>query len=122
MEVDGGFKAMCKYCGLYFSIKSRTSSLRTHISHYCHSIGEADKKRFVAILKKHPSEDFLFDPQLCRERMIEFIIHAEIPFNKFEDPYFEPWFQTMQPTLSCVKRQTIRNDYFKMYQKMKQDL
>jgi hypothetical protein len=54
--------------------------------------------------------------------MIEFFIYAEIPFNKFEDPYFEPWVQTMQPTLICVGWQTIRNDCLKKYQRMKQDL
>ena len=90
VEADDGFKAVCKYCQIHLSTKSGTSRLRTHISHYCHAIGEADRNRFVATLKK-PIENFVFEPQLCRQRMIEFVIHAEIPFNKFEDPYFEPW-------------------------------
>ena len=112
VEADDGFKAVCKYCQIHLSTKSGTSSLRTHISHHCHAIGEADRKRFVATLKK-PIENFVFDPQFCRQRMIEFIIHAEIPFNKFEDPYFEPWVQSMQPTLDGVSRQTVRNDCLK---------
>jgi len=121
VEADDGFKAVCKYCQICLSTKSGTSSLRTHISHHCHAIGEADRKRFVATLKK-PIENFVFDPQFCRQRMIEFVIHAEIPFNKFEDPYFEPWVQSMQPTLDGVSRQIVRNDYLKKYQRMKQDL
>ena len=112
VEADDGFKAVCKYCQIHLSTKSGTSRLRTHISHYCHAIGEADRNRFVATLKK-PIENFVFDPQLCRQRMIEFVIHAEIPFNKFEDPYFKPWLQTMQPTLYGVSRQTVRNDCLK---------
>ena len=106
------FKAVCKYCQIRLSTKSGTSSLRTHISHHCHAIGEADRKRFVATLKK-PIENFVFDPQFCRQRMIEFVIHAEIPFNKFEDPYFEPWVQSMQTTLDGVSRQIVRNDCLK---------
>ena len=112
VEADDGFKAVCKYCQIHLSTKSGTSSLRTHISHHCHAIGEAYRKRFVATLKK-PIENFVFDPQFCHQRMIEFVIHAEIPFNKFEDPYFEPWVQSMQPTLDGVNRQTVRNDCLK---------
>ena len=104
---------MCKFCQIHLSTKSGTSSLRTHISH-CHAIREDDRKRFVETLKK-PIENFLFDPQLCRQRTIEFALHAEISFNKFEDPYFEPWLQTMQPTLVGVSRQTICNDCLEKY-------
>ncbi|XP_022683481.1 zinc finger BED domain-containing protein RICESLEEPER 2-like [Setaria italica] len=121
VEVDNCFRAVCKYCRMQLSTKSGTSSLRTHISQYCHAIGEAERNRFIATLKK-PIENFVFDPQFSRERMIEFVIHAEIPFNKFEDPYFEPWVQSMQPTLSVVGRQTVRNDCLKKYQRMKQDI
>ena len=64
----------------------------------------------------------MFDPVLSRERMVQFVIHAEIEFNKFEDPYFEPWMESLQPTMKCVGRQTVRNDCLKMYEKMKQDL
>lgn len=43
---------------------------------------------FKATLSKQPSaEPFVFDPQICRREMIKYIIHAEIPFLKFEDPY-----------------------------------
>ena len=69
VEADDGFKVVCKYCEIHLSTKSGTSSLRTHISHHCHAIGEVDRKRFVATLKK-PIENFVFDPQLCRQRMI----------------------------------------------------
>ncbi|CAL5035652.1 unnamed protein product [Urochloa decumbens] len=123
VEGDDGFKAVCKYCQIHLSTKSGTSSLRTHISQYCHAIGEVDRKRFIATLKK-PIENFVFDPQLWRDRMIEFVIHAEIPFNKFEDPYFEPWVESVHPSLSSVGlgRQTVRNDCLKKYQTMKGDL
>ena len=113
VEADDGFKTVCKFCQIHLSTKSGTSSLRTHISH-CHAIREDDRKRFIETLKK-PIENFLFDPQLCRQRTIEFALHAEISFNKFEDPYFEPWLQTMQPTLVGVSRQTICNDCLEKY-------
>jgi hypothetical protein len=87
VETDDGFKVVCKYYQLNLSLKSRTSSLRTHIQKYCHIIGEDERNKFISTLKK-PIENFLFDPQFSRERMIEFVIHAEIPFNKFDDPYF----------------------------------
>jgi hypothetical protein len=48
-------------------------------------------------MKKQPSENFVFDPQLSRESMIEYVVHAEIPFNNFEDPYFERWMKTVNP-------------------------
>ena len=121
VEVDNGFRAICKYCRMQLSTKSGTSSLRTHISQYCHAIGEVKRNKFIATLKK-PIENFVFDPQISRERMIDFVIHAEIPFNKFEDPYFEPWVQSMQPTLRGVGRQTVRNDCLKKYWRMKQDI
>jgi len=35
----------------------------------------------------------VFDPQLSRERMIEYVVCAKIPFNKFEDRYFERWME-----------------------------
>ena len=72
-------------------------------------------------MKKQPTEKFVFDPQLSREHMIEYIVHAEIPFNKFEDPYFERWIKSVNPNYDVVKRQTIRNDSLKKYEKMKMD-
>jgi hypothetical protein len=54
--------------------------------------------------------------------MIDFVMHAEIPFNKFEDPYFEAWMQTLQPSFNCVGRQTVRNDCLKKFRKMKEEL
>jgi hypothetical protein len=89
VAVDDNLKVVCKYCGLHLSTKSGTSSLRTHISEYCPAIDDASRKEFISTMKKQPSENFVFDPQLSRERMIEYVLHAEIPFNKFEDPYFE---------------------------------
>ena len=48
VEADDGFKVVFRYCQIYLSTKSGTSSLKTQISHYCHVIGEADRKKFVA--------------------------------------------------------------------------
>src|SRR6185437_603843 len=95
VAVDDNFKAVCKYCGLHLSTKSGTSSLRTHISEYCPAIDDASRKGFISTMKKQPTENFVFDPQLSREHMIEYIVHAEIPFNKFEDPYFERWIKSV---------------------------
>jgi hypothetical protein len=120
--VDDNLKAVCKYCELHLSTKSGTSSLRTHISEYCPAIDDVSRKEFISTMKKQPSENFVFDPQLSRERMIEYVVHAEIPFNKFEDLYYERWMKTVNPNYYCVKRQTIRNDSLKKYEKMKMDL
>jgi hypothetical protein len=120
-EIDDGFKVVCKYYRLHLSTKSGTSSLRTHIQKYCHVIGDDERTRFISTMKK-PIENFVFDPQFSRECMIEFVIHAEIPFDKFDDPYFEPWIQSMQPSLDAPGRVTIRNDCLKKYKKMKQDI
>ena len=68
VEADDGFKVVFRYCQIYLSTKSGTSSLRTHISHHCRAIGEADRKRFVATLKK-PIENFVFDPQFWGQHM-----------------------------------------------------
>ena len=122
VAVDDNLKAVCKYCGLHLSTKSGTSSFRTHISEYCPAIDDASRKGFISTMKKQPTENFVFDPQLSREHMIEYIVHAEIPFNKFEDPYFERWIKSVNPNYDVVKRQTIRNDSLKKYEKMKMDL
>ena len=120
--VDDVWKAVCKYCGLRLGAQSGTSSLRSHIATTCPAIGDDDRNHFLATIKKKSSDTFVFDPVLSHERMVQFVIHAEIEFNKFEDPYFEPWMETLQPTMKCVGRQTVRNDCLKMYEKMKQDL
>jgi hypothetical protein len=122
VAVDDNLKAVCKDCGLYLNTKSGTSSLRTHISEYCPTIDDASRKEFISTMKKQSSENFVFDQRLSRERMIEYVVHAEIPFNKFEDPYFERWMKTVNPNFDCVGRQTIRNDSLKKYEKMKMDL
>jgi len=54
--------------------------------------------------------------------MIKYIIHAEIPFLKFEDPYVHSWIKTLQPTFKIRGRQTIRNDCLKKYLEMKREL
>ena len=51
---------------------------------------------------------FVFDHRLRpHQEMIKYIIHAEIPYLKFEDPYLQPWINTMQPTFIVKDRQTI---------------
>uniref|UniRef100_A0ACD6A1T1 Uncharacterized protein n=1 Tax=Avena sativa TaxID=4498 RepID=A0ACD6A1T1_AVESA len=54
--------------------------------------------------------------------MVKFCIHAEIPFLKFEDPYLQPWIDSMQPAFQVKGRHTIRDDAKKMYEGMKKDL
>jgi hypothetical protein len=59
---------------------------------------------------------------LCRKEMIKYIIHAEVPFLQFEDPYLRPWLKTLQPAFKVRHRQTIRDDCMKKYVEMKKEL
>ncbi|WVZ83450.1 hypothetical protein U9M48_030596 [Paspalum notatum var. saurae] len=123
IEVDGDLNAACKYCGLKLNTKSGTSSLRGHIANACQGIDSATRKRFKASMNKQPHEEnFVFDPQICRKAMNKFIIHAEIPFLKLEDPYLQPWINTMQPTFHVRGRHTICSDCLKKYEDMKKEL
>ena len=111
VDVDAELKAVCKYCHMKLVTKSGTSSLRSHIANACPAIDSAIRKSFQAsMIKQSIDKIFVFDAQLCRERMIDFIIHAEIAFLKFEDPYLQPWIDSMQPAFKVKGRQTIRND------------
>ena len=124
VKVEGELKAICKYCGIHLSTKSDTSSLRGHTANACPAIPTPIRQKFQATLNKQPSSEvpFVFDPQLCRKEMIKYIIHAEIPFLKFEDPYLQPWLRTVQPTFKVRGRQTIRDDCLKKYVEMKREL
>jgi hypothetical protein len=105
------------------SEKSGTNSLRNHIKDSCRKISEDDRQRFIATIKKQPPlGPFTFNPQRSRELMITWSIRAGVAFNKFEDPSFSPWMASLQPTFSCIGRQTIRNDCVGMYDRMKQTL
>ncbi|KAL6858881.1 hypothetical protein ACP4OV_017883 [Aristida adscensionis] len=120
VEVGGVLKAVCKYCRLPMtsSKKTGTNSLRNHIAEHYPKITEADRERFIATMKRQPTEgSFVFDPQKSRELMVKWCISAEIPFNKFEDPYFAPWIESMQPTFNPGGRQTIRNASVGSYEK-----
>ncbi|WVZ87116.1 hypothetical protein U9M48_033808 [Paspalum notatum var. saurae] len=123
VEADGDLKAICRYCRLKLSTKSGTSSLRGHIANSCPAIESVTRKRFLATMNKQPPEgNFVFDPQICHEEMIKYIIHAEIPFLKFEDPYLQPWIDTMQPTFKVKGHQTIGDECLKMFENMKKEL
>jgi hypothetical protein len=112
-------KAVCKYCRLQLHTKSCTSSLRGS----CPIIEDDVRKQFVSTMKKQPLErSFVFDPQVSRERLVDFCIHPEIPFNKFEDPYCQPFIDSLRPEFKVKGRQTIRDDCFKKYNQMKKDL
>ncbi|WVZ53190.1 hypothetical protein U9M48_004165, partial [Paspalum notatum var. saurae] len=108
VQVDGDLKAAC--------------NLRGHIANPCPGIDDATRKRFQASMNRPLEANFVFDPQTCREAMNKFIIHAEIPFLKLEDPYLQPWINTMQPTFQVKGRQTIRSDCLKKYEDMKKEL
>ncbi|KAL6846441.1 hypothetical protein ACP4OV_023889 [Aristida adscensionis] len=124
VHVDGDLKAVCRYCRIQLHTKSGTSSLRGHVAEYCPAIEEDVRKRFAETMRnKHPSsEPFVFDPEICQERMIEYSIHAEIPFLQWEDPYCQPWVHSMQPSFDVQGRQTIRNRSFNKYERMKEEL
>ena len=121
--VEGDPKALCKYCRGKFHTKFGTSNLRTHIAEACRSIEDACRKRFLLTMKKKPSEGlFVFDEKVSRELMVNFCIHAEIPFLKFEDPHLQPWIDSLQPAFQIKGRHTIRDDAVKMYKGMKKDI
>uniref|UniRef100_A0A453BLS5 hAT-like transposase RNase-H fold domain-containing protein n=1 Tax=Aegilops tauschii subsp. strangulata TaxID=200361 RepID=A0A453BLS5_AEGTS len=84
---------------------------------------EACRKRFLLTMKRKPSEGlFVFDEKVCREHMVKYCIHVEIPFLKFEDPHLQPWIDSMQPAFQIKGRHTIRDDAVKMYKGMKKDI
>ena len=123
VDVDGNLKAVCKYCGIHMNAKFGTSSLRDHIANACPAIGTPIRQKFKATLNKQSLvEPFVFDPQICRQEMIKYIIHAEIPFLKFEDPYLHSWLKTLHPTFKVRGCQTICNDCLKKYVEMKREL
>lgn len=125
LVVDSVSKAVCKYCQLRLTCNPKfgTSSLRNHIAESCPTIENSDRKRFLATIKKQlPHGSFVFDAQKTRELITKFCIHAEVPFQKFEDPYFKDWMAYMQPTFKVFGRQTVRSDCFSLYERMKQEL
>ncbi|KAL6845038.1 hypothetical protein ACP4OV_025211 [Aristida adscensionis] len=123
VDVDGELKAVCRYCQLKLGTKSGTSSLRSHIAEYCPSIEDPVRQRFILSKNKQPPGDlFVFDNEICYDRMLKFCIHAEIPFLKFEDPYLQPWIDSLQPVFKVPKRQTLRKKCFNKYEDMKKDL
>jgi hypothetical protein len=86
-------------------------------------VDSAIRKRFQASMSREPVDtNFVFDTQLCRKAMIKYIIHAEVPFLQFVDPYLQPWIETMQPTFKVKGRQTIRSDCFKKFEDLKTEL
>ncbi|KAL6850021.1 hypothetical protein ACP4OV_020648 [Aristida adscensionis] len=120
VDIGGVLKAVCKYCRLPMTSakKTGTNSLRNHIAEHCPKITEADRERFIGTMKRQPTEGaFVFNPQKSRELMVKWCISAEIPLNKFKDPYFAPWIESMQPTFNPGGRQTIRNASVGSYEK-----
>jgi hypothetical protein len=86
-------------------------------------IGDEVRGRFVVTLKKKPSDvGFVFDPKKRCQLMIKYCIHAEIPFKKFDDPYFEEWMDSMQPTFKVVGCHILRNDCILTRDEMKVQL
>ncbi|AQL08056.1 zinc finger BED domain-containing protein DAYSLEEPER [Zea mays] len=125
VEVDGVMKAVCKYCGTKLTSKrnSGTNSLRNHVADTCPKISVEDRKRFIATMRKKPGEgSFVFDPRKTRECMVKWCISAEVAFNKFDDPFFAPWMESLQPSFSGVGRQTMRNDCIARFKMMRQEL
>lgn len=112
-------KAVYLYCGAQLQTKFGTSSLRSHTAESCRLIEDSCRKRFLSTMKSKPEPCFMFDPKVCRDLMVKFCIHAEIPFLKFKDPYLQPWIDSMQPAFQLIGRHTIQNDAKKMYEDMK---
>ena len=125
IKIDGDLKAVCKYCGsrLTANRKSGTNSLRTHIAEYCPKVPSDDRNKFIATMKKkHADGSFTFNPQRSHDLMIAWCVRAEVPFNKFDDEAFEPWMASLQPSFSCIGRQTIRNDCIAKFERAKIEL
>jgi hypothetical protein len=102
---------------------SGTSSLRNHIAGTCPKISDEDRKRFIATMKKRPTEgSFIFDPRKTREWMVKWCISAEVAFNKFDDPFFAPWMESLHLEFSGVGRQTMHNDCVDKFKVMRQEL
>lgn len=122
--IDGVPKTQCKYCSLRLTAtkKSGTSHLINHIAESCPAIDGDARINFLATIKKQTGEGFVFVPKRSRELMVRFFIHAEVPFKKIEDPYFLEWVESMQPTFKVVGRQTLRDDAFNLYERMREDL
>lgn len=105
--VDEIPKAVCLYCGLKLTNtpSSGTSSLINHISVACPKMAEEERKKFIGSLRKKQSViGFVLDPKKSRELLAKFCIHAEVAFRKFEDPYFQKWVESMQPTFNTHGR------------------
>eukprot|EP00267_Zea_mays_P055280 XP_020408604.1 zinc finger BED domain-containing protein DAYSLEEPER isoform X2 [Zea mays] len=122
VEVNGVMKAICKYCGAMLR-SSSTNSLRNHVADTCPKISVEDRKQFIATMEKGPAEaSFVFDSQKARECMVKWCISAEVAFNKFDDPFFAQWMESMQPSFSGVGRQTMQNDCITRFKMMRQEL
>jgi hypothetical protein len=120
VEVGGVLKAICKYCSLLMtsSKTTDTNSLRNHIAEHCPKITEVDRERFTATMKRQPTEgSFVFHHQKSHELMVKWCISAKIPFNKFDDPHFAPWIESLQPAFKPGGRQTVQNTYVGSYEK-----
>ncbi|BAT17083.1 Os12g0467450, partial [Oryza sativa Japonica Group] len=122
--IDGVPKTQCKYCSLRLTAtkKSGRSHLINHIAESCPAIDGAARINFLATIKKQTGEGFVFDPKRSWELMVKYFIHAEVPFNKIEDPYFLEWVESVQPTFKVVGRQTLHDDAFNLYEQMREDL
>ncbi|KAK3120575.1 hypothetical protein QOZ80_9AG0690210 [Eleusine coracana subsp. coracana] len=118
-------KAVCRYCGLKLTSTKRsgTNSLRNHVAESCPRITDAERKRFVATMKDKAMEgSFTFDPRRTRELLVKWCISAKVAFNKFDDPFFAPLIQSLQPSFNGVGRQTMCNDSVGRYQRIKEEL
>lgn len=116
--------AVCKYCGLKMKATARsgTSSFRNHIGESCPKIGDVERRKFLAAIKKQSTDAFVFDPEKTRELIAIFCIDGEIPFNKFNNPYFQELMASMQPTFSVPGHHVVRDDCIRLYENMKNDL
>jgi hypothetical protein len=54
--------------------------------------------------------------------MIAWVVGADVAFNKFDDEGFEPWIESLQPTFTCIGRQTIRNECVARFDRAKAEL
>jgi uncharacterized protein YegP (UPF0339 family) len=54
--------------------------------------------------------------------MVMWCISAEVPVNKFDDPCFAPMMESLQPTFSGLRRQTMHNDSVSRFKRISQGL
>lgn len=115
------FSPICKYSALKMTCnkKSGTSGMLNHISMSCPEIVATDRNSVVETVDLVLT---VFDSERSQRIMSKYRIHVDVPFGKFDNPYFEEWMESMQSAFKVLGRQTVHNDSLIAYEEMKEQL